>query len=111
MRPKCEKPYARGTILAVDFRYPYPLDDEDLAAVGAFVAQHGSWNRRPWSGYKVIFVPFANGKPSGPPIDVLWGFREGDVAYGRPVAVAIDRDGALLVTDDVGNSVWRVAPR
>ncbi len=78
---------------------------------GAFVAQHGSWNRRPWSGYKVIFVPFSAGKPAGPPMDVLWGFREGDAAHGRPVSVAIDRDGALLVADDVGNSVWRVEPR
>ena len=75
-----------------------------------FVGQHGSWNRKPRSGYKVIFVPFANGKPSGKPIDVLAGFVEdnGD-AHGRPVGVAVDRRGALLVADDVGNTVWRVA--
>jgi glucose/arabinose dehydrogenase len=74
-----------------------------------FVGQHGSWNRKPFSGYKVIFVPFANGAPSGEPIDVLTGFikQNGD-AMGRPVGVAIDRHGALLVADDVGNSVWRV---
>ena len=79
---------------------------------GAFVGQHGSWNRNPRSGYKVIFVPFANGKPSGPAQDILTGFvnDEGE-ALGRPVGVIIDRHGALLVADDVGNTVWRVAPR
>lgn len=77
---------------------------------GMFIGQHGSWNRRPRSGYKVIFVPFANGKPTGPPVDVLTGFLSpnGD-AYGRPVGVALDKGGALLVADDVGNAVWRVA--
>jgi glucose/arabinose dehydrogenase len=76
---------------------------------GMFVGQHGSWNRAPHSGYKVIFVPFANGRPSGAPMDVLTGFltEDGD-AKGRPVGVAIDRRGALLVADDVGNTVWRV---
>jgi glucose/arabinose dehydrogenase len=78
---------------------------------GAFVGQHGSWNRNPRSGYKVIFVPFANGKPSGPPEDILTGFLSEDAdALGRPVGVAIGRDGALLVADDVGNAVWRVVP-
>ena len=77
---------------------------------GAFVGQHGSWNRRPPSGYKVIFVPFAGGMPSGPAQDVLSGFRVGDVARGRPVGVAVAGDGALLVADDVGNTVWRVTP-
>jgi glucose/arabinose dehydrogenase len=79
-------------------------------ANGMFIGQHGSWNRRPHSGYKVIFVPFENGKPSGPPIDVLTGFlsAKGN-AYGRPVGVALDRRGALLVADDVGNVVWRVS--
>ena len=75
---------------------------------GMFVGQHGSWNRKPVSGYKVIFVPFANGKPNGQPIDVLTGFIDGDDAHGRPVGVAIDTRGALLVADDVGNAVWRV---
>jgi glucose/arabinose dehydrogenase len=74
-----------------------------------FVGQHGSWNRKPWSGYKVIFVPFANGKPSGQPIDVLTGFLKANgEAMGRPVGVAIDKEGALLVADDVGNTIWRV---
>lgn len=78
---------------------------------GAFVGQHGSWNRDPPAGYKVIFVPFKNGRPAGAPVDVLTGFLspDGD-AYGRPVGVAIDRAGALLVADDVGNVIWRVAP-
>ncbi len=79
-------------------------------ANGMFIGQHCSWNRRPHSGYKVIFVPFENGKPAGSPIDVLAGFlsEEGN-AYGRPVGVALDRQGALLVADDVGNVVWRVS--
>ena len=81
-------------------------------ARGMFVGQHGSWNRDPRSGYKVIFVPFANGAPSGMPIDVLTGFvgKNGE-AMGRPVGVAIDTSGALLVADDVGNAVWRVTRR
>ncbi len=77
---------------------------------GAFIGQHGSWNRKPRSGYKVIFVPFANGKPAGEPKDVLTGFVKDDDALGRPVGVAMDRKGALLVADDVGNVVWRVTP-
>jgi len=78
-------------------------------ANGMFVGQHGSWNRRPRSGYKVIFVPFTGGKPSGPPVDVLTGFVEEDGdAMGRPVGVALDKRGALLVADDVGNTIWRV---
>jgi glucose/arabinose dehydrogenase len=79
---------------------------------GMFIGQHGSWNRRPHSGYKVIFVPFKNGKPSGTPIDVLTGFlSEEGSAFGRPVGVALDKQGALLVADDVGNVVWRVSAR
>jgi glucose/arabinose dehydrogenase len=78
---------------------------------GMFVGQHGSWNRKPRSGYKVIYVPFANGKPTGMPIDVLTGFiRDNGDAMGRPVGVALDARGGLLVADDVGNSVWRVTP-
>jgi hypothetical protein len=74
-----------------------------------FVGQHGSWNRTPMSGYKVIFVPFANGKPAGDAIDVLTGFiRSNGDAMGRPVGVVIDKRGALLVADDVGNRIWRV---
>ena len=77
---------------------------------GMFVGQHGSWNRKPRSGYKVIFVPFSGGRPSGLPIDVLTGFvtAKGD-AMGRPVGVALDARGGLLVADDVGNTIWRVA--
>ena len=74
-----------------------------------FVGQHGSWNRRPHSGYKVIFVPFVGGKPQGDAVDVLTGFLSADGdAFGRPVGVAIDKTGALLVADDVGNAIWRV---
>jgi glucose/arabinose dehydrogenase len=79
-------------------------------ANGAFVGQHGSWNRKPRSGYKVIFVPFAAGRPAGPPRDILTGFLSADgKALGRPVGVQIARDGALLVADDVGNAIWRVS--
>ena len=78
---------------------------------GAFVGQHGSWNRRPPSGYKVVFVPFAGGRPTGLPQDVLTGFLDArGHARGRPVGVVVDKRGALLVADDVGNTVWRVAP-
>lgn len=80
-------------------------------AEGMFVGEHGSWNRRPRSGYKVVFVPFVDGKPRGQPVDVLSGFVSPDGnAWGRPVGVALDRTGALLVADDVGNTVWRVTP-
>jgi glucose/arabinose dehydrogenase len=76
---------------------------------GMYIGEHGSWNRKPFSGYKVVFVPFEAGKPSGPPRDVLTGFLgpEGE-AYGRPVGVAFDGRGGLLVADDVGNTIWRV---
>ncbi|SDS67381.1 PQQ-dependent sugar dehydrogenase [Pseudomonas granadensis] len=77
---------------------------------GAFIGQHGSWNRKPHSGYKVIFVPFSGGKPTGQPVDVLTGFLDKDEnALGRPVGVVIDPQGGLLVADDVGNKVWRVS--
>lgn len=87
-----------GTMLPAQYRH------------GMFVGQHGSWNRTPASGYKVVFVPFSGGTPSGMPSDVLTGFlnEHGD-AMGRPVGVAIDKRGALLVADDVGNVVWRVS--
>ncbi|MES3015280.1 MAG: sorbosone dehydrogenase family protein [Pseudomonadota bacterium] len=79
-------------------------------ASGMFIGQHGSWNRKPHSGYKVIFVPFAGGKPSGEPVDVLTGFlSDAGKASGRPVGVALDAKGALLVADDVGNVIWRVS--
>jgi len=77
---------------------------------GMFIGQHGSWNRKPHSGYKVIYVPFDNGKPAGAPVDVLTGFLTSDgKAHGRPVGVTLDKQGALLVADDVGNVVWRVS--
>src|SRR5688572_6432364 len=102
--------YALGTHVA-----PLGLTFADGArlgpafAGGAFVGLHGSWNRRPRSGYKVVFVPFAGGGPSGMPVDILTGFVNADgEAMGRPVGVQIGRDGSLLVADDVGNTVWRV---
>jgi glucose/arabinose dehydrogenase len=77
-----------------------------------FVGQHGSWNRTPASGYKVIFVPFANGVPSGPSVDVVTGFLDAEGnALGRPVGVAIDKRGSFLVADDVDNTIWRVTGR
>ena len=91
---------SRGTTLPLPFRE------------GMFVGQHGSWNRKPHSGYRVIFVPFSAGKPSGPPVEVLGGFLVNDEdARGRPVGVAIDARGALLVADDVGNVIWRVTSK
>jgi glucose/arabinose dehydrogenase len=93
-----------GLTSAVGGTLPAPFTN------GMFVGQHGSWNRRPHSGYRVIFVPFTNGKPSGMPIEVLTGFlNENGDAQGRPVGVVIDRRGALLVADDVGNTIWRVS--
>jgi glucose/arabinose dehydrogenase len=78
---------------------------------GAFIGEHGSWNRRPPSGYQVVFVPFVGGRPAGLPQDVLSGFLDArGHARGRPVGVAVDKRGALLVADDVGNTVWRVTP-
>jgi glucose/arabinose dehydrogenase len=77
---------------------------------GAFVGEHGSWDRDPFNGYKVIYIPFANGRPAGKPVDVLTGFLGADNhAHGRPVGVANGTDGSLLVADDLGNSVWRVS--
>jgi glucose/arabinose dehydrogenase len=79
---------------------------------GAFIGQHGSWNRSAFSGYKVVFVPFKNGQPTGPPEDFLTGFLVGGDskdAYGRPVGVTTTPDGSLLVTDDAANRIWRVS--
>ncbi|ASG24201.1 PQQ-dependent sugar dehydrogenase [Nitrospirillum viridazoti] len=76
---------------------------------GAFVGEHGSWNRKIPNGYKVIFIPFSNGQPNGQPVDVVTGFLDQDGrAHGRPVGLAVDKTGALLIADDVGNTVWRV---
>ncbi len=77
---------------------------------GMLVGQHGSWNREPFSGYRVIFVPFSGGRPSGPPLDLLTGFVDDDGnAKGRPVGVVVDKRGGVLVADDVGNVIWRVS--
>src|SRR5690625_1389133 len=78
-------------------------------ADGLFVGEHGSWNRNTPVGYKVIFVPFTNGRPSGPPVDFVTGFlREDGRTRGRPVGVMVDPRGALIVADDLANVVWRV---
>lgn len=91
--------FSQGKLLPSPYRY------------GAFIGQHGSWNRNPRSGYAVIFVPFLNGRPGGPPVEVLTGFvNDKGRAWGRPVGVALDRSGALLVADDVGDTIWRVTP-
>jgi glucose/arabinose dehydrogenase len=97
---------ALGLASSAGTTLPEPFAD------GMFVGLHGSWNRRPHSGYKVVFVPFRDGRPDAPPIDLLTGFLspEGQ-AYGRPVGVAVDRRGGVLVADDVGNTVWRVTAR
>jgi glucose/arabinose dehydrogenase len=77
---------------------------------GVFISEHGSWNRIPKSGYKVVFIPFKEGLPYGKPIDILTGFlSRGETAYGRPVGLEIDSIGNLLIADDVGNRVWCVS--
>jgi glucose/arabinose dehydrogenase len=92
-----------GLAVTADSGLPAPF------TAGAFIGQHGSWNRRPPSGYRVIFVPFVDGRPHGQPLDVLTGFLDAEgQARGRPVGVALDPRGGLLVADDVGNSIWRV---
>jgi glucose/arabinose dehydrogenase len=97
---------ALGLAVAGKTALPAPFAD------GMFVGLHGSWNRKPPSGYKVVFVPFKHGQPAGPPIDVLTGFvNDAGEARGRPVGVALDARGALLVADDVGNVVWRAEAR
>ncbi|WP_134682056.1 PQQ-dependent sugar dehydrogenase [Paracoccus ravus] len=89
--------FSNGSALPPDF------------ANGAFIGEHGSWNRNHFNGYKVVYVPFEGGRPAGPPQDVVTGFLDGDSARGRPVGVGIDGTGALLIADDAGNTVWRVA--
>jgi glucose/arabinose dehydrogenase len=93
-----------GLAFSEGAKLPAPLNS------GVFIGQHGSWNRNPASGYKVIFVPFVGGQPSGQPIDILTGFLDKDGnAQGRPVGVVIDKQGNLLTADDVGNKIWRVS--
>jgi glucose/arabinose dehydrogenase len=109
---KAVKPdYALGNhVAALGLAYSDGNALKGVFGSGAFIGEHGSWNRKPRSGYKVVFVPFADGRPSGMPIEVLGGFVADDgKARGRPVGVAIDARGALLVADDVGNAVWRVS--
>jgi glucose/arabinose dehydrogenase len=91
--------FYEGALLPAQFRH------------GAIIGNHGSWNRKPRSGYNVVFVPFKDGRPNGKPVDMLTGFvnKDGE-AHGRPVGVAVDRKGAVLVADDVGNVIWRVVP-
>jgi glucose/arabinose dehydrogenase len=103
--------YALGThVAALGLTYSDGNALLPMFSNGMFIGEHGSWNRKPRSGYSVVFVPFKNSKPAGPPIDVLTGFVSPEgTAFGRPVGVAIDKKGALLVADDVGNVVWRVA--
>lgn len=92
--------YSRGTSLPARFDH------------GMFVSQHGSWNRKPRSGYKVIFVPISGSSPMGNPLDLLTGFvKDNGDAMGRPVGVAVDTRGGLLFADDVGNTIWRVTSR
>ena len=103
--------YAMGPhVAALGFNFSAGQKLGPQFAQGAFVGEHGSWNRKPWSGYQVVFVPFAGAMPTGAkPIPVLTGFRVDDTAYGRPVGVIIAKDGSLLVADDVGGRVWRVS--
>jgi glucose/arabinose dehydrogenase len=103
--------YALGShVAALGLAFSHPRGMPPQFANGAFIGEHGSWNRKPLSGYKVVFVPFSGGRPSGPPVDFVTGFLSADEkAQGRPVGVALDKSGALLVADDVGNAVWRVA--
>ena len=103
--------YALGThVAALGLTFSSARGMPPEFAQGAFVGQHGSWNRKPMSGYNVVFVPFIGGKPAGKPVEVLSGFLSADgKAQGRPVGVALDKSGALLVADDVGNAVWRVS--
>ena len=102
--------YAVGAHTApLDIEFSYDSALPDRWRSGLFVSQHGSWNRQPRSGYRVIYIPFANGMPNGMPEELVGGFLDADGnAQGRPVGLAIDSTGALLIADDVGNVIWRV---
>lgn len=93
---------ALGLLFANHLTFPPPFNE------GVFISEHGSWNRKPRSGYKVVFIPFKNGEPQGMPIEFLTEFVVNDEAFGRPVGLAADSKGNLLIADDVGNSIWRV---
>jgi glucose/arabinose dehydrogenase len=104
--------YALGAhVAALGLAYSDGASMPGQFGAGMFIGEHGSWNREPPAGYKVVFVPFRNGAPAGMPLDVLTGFVSAEgVAFGRPVGVAMGKNGGLLVADDVGNTVWRVSP-
>ena len=103
--------YSLGShVAALGLSFSVPAMGQNYAS-GAFVGEHGSWNRNPPVGYKVIFVPFSNGRPAGDPVDFVTGFRDADgKTRGRPVGVTVDPRGALLVADDLSNTLWRVTP-
>jgi glucose/arabinose dehydrogenase len=103
--------YALGShVAALGVSFSTPAMGAKFAD-GAFVGEHGSWNRTPPAGYKVVFVPFQDGKPAGDPIDFATGFlTEDGKARGRPVGVTVDPKGALIIADDMANTVWRVTP-
>ncbi|MBQ5962760.1 sorbosone dehydrogenase family protein [Massilia sp. ZL223] len=103
--------YSLGShVAALGLSFSVPAMGERFAS-GAFVGEHGSWNRIPPVGYKVIYVPFSNGRPAGAPVDFVTGFRDADgKTRGRPVGVTVDPRGALIVADDLANTVWRVVP-
>ncbi len=109
--PRARSPdYAVGAHTApLDIEFSYDSTLPDQWRSGLFVSQHGSWNRQPRAGYRVIYIPFTNGEPNGLPLEIVGGFLDSDGnAQGRPVGLAIDSGGALLIADDVGNAVWRV---
>lgn len=103
--------YALGShVAALGVAFSTPAMGAPFAD-GVFVGQHGSWNRNPPVGYKVVFVPFSNGRPAGAPVDVVSGFRgEDGRTRGRPVGVTVDPRGALIVADDLANTIWRITP-
>jgi glucose/arabinose dehydrogenase len=102
--------YSLGShVAALGLAFSSPVMDARFAD-GAFVGEHGSWNREPPSGYKVVFIPFSGGRPSGKPIDFVTGFMKDGKTFGRPVGVTVDPRGALIVADDLSNTIWRVTP-
>jgi glucose/arabinose dehydrogenase len=102
--------YALGShVAALGLAFSSPVLGEKFSQ-GVFIGEHGSWNRGVPSGYKVVFVPFQDGKPVGDPIDFVSGFQADGKTFGRPVGVSLDPRGALIVADDLSNIVWRVIP-
>ena len=103
--------YSLGShVAALGLAFSNPAMGEAYAD-GVFVGEHGSWNRAEPVGYKVVFVPFRDGRPAGPPVDFVAGFRDDDgTTRGRPVGVTVDPRGALIVADDLSNTIWRVVP-